>query len=776
MKAENMKNRIYLFLLSLGLLIAATGLYSCTDEDFAGACKEGAVLNLSLPEFAVKHPATRSGNERTVHDLLAVILRDGKAKYGVGSSFSENGNTVSATLTGLTPQSGETLYLFCNTGITSVTASNETELLNKVSFHQSSTGVLAMYGKCQVTNPASITLDVEYSIAKAELTCSAPGYTVESWKICNVPSHGYAGQMAGYPAGTTYNTAVVSDGGVVYFVPRTDNSTAPTKTFLIAKLKDIGWFRLDFYDKSSPNELNEEPLMIDLERNTCYKFKILSVTSKGYSTEEEAAANIGGNIEYSFEITRKNSASNGQYVLQLNNNEITLYPVSKNTQSKQVLTVSAIIPGISGINIQTYSVTLVSPNGQITLDGNTDGDGILNLMQPGTKLTTANSEREIVLNFTGAHMEGSYLEVRLGDICKQVPIRVLSANSYLYDFTQTGRLLLIPIAQANLDKERISASDEVVPKVVWSDQPNLSLTLSYNKTAGWIEVTNNSAFVGNVVIAANVNGETKWSWHIWSMDNTVLEFNSDLGIYDMRSSCVRDFNNFTWMDRNLGAYDLSPGIAASRGLCYQWGRKDPFPGGQDGDEFLKYATVYCGATSFTLQTNHPDYGSCIETPANDTNLDYSVQYPIRIIAGRNYMLPNGVDENDWYTGNVSKRNNYLWLTKDKKKTAYNPCPAGWTLPHGEKSSPFVGLWHTDATSDKYGMTFGTTYYPYTPCIYIDGSLITYDEINMKNSWVILPWGDSDDTGKSCTIMNSAEVSFRYDSYRSVGTPLRCVRE
>jgi len=773
-----MKKRIYIFFLYIGLIVATTGLYSCTEDDFAGTPQEGVALNLNLPEFSVKHPTTRSVNERSVNDLLAVIIRDGKAYCGSGSNFNQIDNVVFATLTGLKPEIGETIYLFCNTGISSVTATDEADLFSKMLFQSPTTNSLVMYGKNEVVTRSVVSLNVEYSIAKAELTCSAPGYTIESWKICNAPSKGYAGTLAGYPTGTTFDAEAVADGGLAYFIPRTDNSTASTKTFLIAKLKDMGWFRLDFYETKKSNGLNEEPSMINLEKNTYYKFNVLSVTAQGYSTEAEAAANIGSNIDYTFEATQGNAATNGQYLLQANHKEITLYPVSKDIQTIVAVTLSAIIPDISGIDISTYSVKIISPTGTVSLVGDTDSDGHLDLMQSGIKLTTSNSEREITLSFSGALVENTYLEARLGDICKQIPIQVMSSNCYLYDFTQAGRTLLIPIAQANLDKKRISFTDKIKPKVVWSDQANPSFDLSYDDTKGWIEVTNKTPFTGNIVIAANVNGETKWSWHIWAMDNTVLELDADKGIYDMKSSNERELNNFTWMDRNLGAYDLTPGTAASIGLFYQWGRKDPFPGGQDGDKFLENAVFYTESASHTLKTNdHPEYGSFIETPTNDTNLDYSIQYPIRIILGRDYALPNGFIENDWYSGDYSKRNNYLWLTKDKKKTAYNPCPSGWTLPVGGGSSPFAGLWPTDASIDTYGMTWGTTYYPFNPVISADtdGNLRSLD-ITGNNVMVVLTWGDSDDTGKTVTMMNADEVMLRNDYYRSAALPIRCVRE
>ena len=77
---------------------------------------------------------------------------------------------------------------------------------------------------------------------------------------------------------------------------------------------------------------------------------------------------------------------------------------------------------------------------------------------------------------------------------------------------------------------------------------------------------------GNALIAVkDADGKILWSWHIWCTDKPVDHLYKN------------SYGEFTMMDRNLGATRADHGIGdewhESCGLCYQWGRKDPFAGG-----------------------------------------------------------------------------------------------------------------------------------------------------------------------------------------------------
>ena len=61
------------------------------------------------------------------------------------------------------------------------------------------------------------------------------------------------------------------------------------------------------------------------------------------------------------------------------------------------------------------------------------------------------------------------------------------------------------------------------------------------------------------------DGDCIWSWHIWSVD------------YDPATMAQTYSSGAVFMDRNIGALTTDCTQPSSRGLYYQWGRKDPFP-------------------------------------------------------------------------------------------------------------------------------------------------------------------------------------------------------
>lgn len=92
--------------------------------------------------------------------------------------------------------------------------------------------------------------------------------------------------------------------------------------------------------------------------------------------------------------------SNGQYMLQVDRDIITLYPTVISDIVK-ALEISAIVPSGSGSKISTFKVKLVNPSGHIKLYGDDDGDNNLNLIEPANPLT-GNSKHDIYLSFEGS--------------------------------------------------------------------------------------------------------------------------------------------------------------------------------------------------------------------------------------------------------------------------------------------------------------------------------------------------------------------------------------
>ncbi len=174
------------------------------------------------------------------------------------------------------------------------------------------------------------------------------------------------------------------------------------------------------------------------------------------------------------------------------------------------------------------------------------------------------------------------------------------ANSYMV--APFSDPILIPVSQANRiygadglgattdGLNRVKAGDFTV-ELVWADSPIEPGGVIEEAEAvkidneGYIIVTPGRA--GNAVIGIKLNGETdfRWSWHIWVTDPVTSATDLETGL--------------TWMDRNLGAKANTPLIGVmfdndqwvkTRGLYYQWGRKDAFPASDGTNTSQTYYT------------------------------------------------------------------------------------------------------------------------------------------------------------------------------------------
>lgn len=770
---KNMKKILNLYIVLLAVL-AITG--SCTEDsmEIISEVTTSHVITLNFPAELVVDVTTRALTDNVANKVLAVVISNGKLKSESCIPVT-NGSTSQITLVKTAIQEGDKLYLFANTHIDMVSATTEEELLNEMSCGMN-TDYIPMYGS--VIIPAGpISVDMKRVYAKVGINCSVTGLSVESWKICNVPSKGYIAKSTGYPDGTTFEDGTtLNSADIAYLIPRTDNSTTNSdKTYLLLKLVDKGWYRLDFYENGRL-EITDKAVLMNLEANKNYQFNIHSVSSDGYNTQEEAIANTGSNILYDMEITNANTATSGQYSLLMSKSEIMLYPTGGNSYtSVEAIKVSALIPPLSEHAISTYYVKLVNPSTDITIEGDDDGDNVLDLIQSGVKLETNNSERNIKLKFQGANTTGSYLEFHLGNIVRKVPINVLSANCYLFDFS-TGMTLYIPIIQANMKETRIQLTDVVTPTIVWSDQVNSGdLNLEFNADKQWITVSCDKPFIGNVVIAAVVNSEIRWSWHIWALPSDVISYNSTLGIFDL--TLTNKYNGYTWMDRNLGACSVTPGEASNQGLLYQWGRKDPFTNGKrDGttDEPL----IYVKEQAYTMAGTSPlDGEDCIVSVVSDDNVDYSIKNPMKFIKGMPYLAGTGAPStvtSNWQTNNYAKRRTDLWYNIDGSKTQFDPCPIGWKMPYGGESSPWAGLWPTNASAiSENGITWTDAgFYPHAYTRTASAGDLVVANTSGSTFW----WANTNDKEVAGTAFSATQCLYRRSSPFAAGLSVRCVKE
>lgn len=283
-------------------------------------------------------------------------------------------------------------------------------------------------------------------------------------------------------------------------------------------------------------------------------------------------------------------------------------------------------------------------------------------------------------------------------------------------------------------------------------------------------------------------GEILWSWHLWVTDYNpdkvlskpgtytgIVRGNMENGTASNRRSRVFKYGfwtgnyNYSWiMDRNLGARGWMPaGMAEANGkdgtegfgLFYQWGRKDPFPGGNPAQIVQKDLTfgpanlnngsdvvsdgywnsngVYVGSPAATgnrlvlhrpvvvngesknLLTLYDIYGiaknslsDAFEIESNNelTDIWGTMKSPHKIYGSniRDY-LPS---DHSYSGNNWNNPPTYSPLDPNTKtKTLFDPCPPGWEIPvdnvfYGDGS----GFINTKSKESQENVRMGDNYY------------------------------------------------------------------
>ena len=277
--------------------------------------------------------------------------------------------------------------------------------------------------------------------------------------------------------------------------------------------------------------------------------------------------------------------------------------------------------------------------------------------------------------------------------------------------------------------------------LLWTDMANpltssgtiASITgVNTNSISGSITVTTGSATGNAVVYVMNSSNQICWSWHIWVTD------------YDPSITNI-SYNSLTWMDRNLGATDNTPGDVGCMGLYYQWGRKDPFPGPTTVDGAAE-KTLYGAVTSINKTA-----------VAASPNLVPAIQNPATFYCG------TGAKYYDWYS-NSSTHNDALW---GFSKTVYDPCPVGWKVPAN-------GAWPSSLTTItwlSYGATFADGWYQASG--YCDGRGGAFYDVGNSGYY----WSSTvNDTFAYDLAFESGSVAPSNFSNRAYGCSVRCIKE
>lgn len=218
-------------------------------------------------------------------------------------------------------------------------------------------------------------------------------------------------------------------------------------------------------------------------------------------------------------------------------------------------------------------------------------------------------------------------------------------------------------------------------------------TIKYNESGGYVRFrvgTNFGKYTkGNVVLALkDENKEIVWTWHIWITDD-LKDVQYEGGKY--------------FLDRNIGALSAqmtSSGID-NYGFVYQWGRKDPFFGGDGVTHSESMASILSVARNNTIvNTSAFAAGVAQWYQASEVNSLSEIQSkPMRF----NF---NGIsskdDPADWLVPSDPTR----W--SDNTKTDYDPCPSGYKVPSRSDLSSLHKAGNFNNKGQKYWeYSFGT---------------------------------------------------------------------
>lgn len=288
----------------------------------------------------------------------------------------------------------------------------------------------------------------------------------------------------------------------------------------------------------------------------------------------------------------------------------------------------------------------------------------------------------------------------------------------------------------------IVAGTEWTAEVIWQDIP--SRAINFCSKSGVVKsgdtfegkgttplyVKAAANVKGNVVVGIKKKGESDylWSWHLWLTDEPQL---------------VAGF-----MDRNLGAESATATDGAkTRGLYYQFGRKDPFAGSTE----IYDINGTSKSTGATIATGKVTFAKAVQTPAT--------------------FYTYGSGNNDWASPNNYTSKNWNDISESDGKTFFDPCPEGWRLPTKAEYSNFSTTTFTwDATNS--GRTYNGNWFPAAG--YRLSGVGSMSLVGSSGSyWSASP--HSEDSG--CLLSFSSGYVYPADDYnRAYGFSVRCVQE
>lgn len=198
---------------------------------------------------------------------------------------------------------------------------------------------------------------------------------------------------------------------------------------------------------------------------------------------------------------------------------------------------------------------------------------------------------------------------------------------------------------------------------------------------------------GNAVVAYKLNGEIKWSWHVWVTDDPTNGM-----VYEHGLERDKNGNDFEvkYMDRNLGALNnsfLGNNWNKVNGLQYQWGRKDPIPSFVNLDhshyQITGDAGIYRYQDSAYQLSNGPNTAPVKNIPIALRGLDSDLNYSGNYL----YTESNLIKDNIRYTIKnplhyILYDDNATWFSKKSLEIDY----ADLGLPTDSNQPLIVKTW------------------------------------------------------------------------------------
>ena len=266
---------------------------------------------------------------------------------------------------------------------------------------------------------------------------------------------------------------------------------------------------------------------------------------------------------------------------------------------------------------------------------------------------------------------------------------------------------------------------------------------------------------GNALIGLfDAAGRCIWSWHIWATNGALTTH-----VYP---------SGYVFMDRNLGAENLDPGDPASRGLYYQWGRKDPFP--YDLEAF-DYGEGFAFGTYYGEDSSTATVAWAAAHPATLLGRAADPSDPAqRLSSWLGQPSPN-------LWGNASTGGR---PTTAGAKSIYDPCPPGWRVPPPEAWT----LEQTTVSSTIEGGCYLYTgsvwpYYPYAGLLHVmPTGKEMYVGVGIRTQlWTNAPGSPASDpsrvdatTAVSFGVLPPEVLQLYRQNHQAAAYPVRCVKE